>query len=162
MPQGAMPVLVGVGQVTDQWDGTAGPDGAPSPKSLCVTASKLALDDAGIAASEIDTLAVVRIFEDSVPGDRHPHGHNTNLPGTIARTVPESWHWPEWMARKAVDEPTIVEAGIRLIRSQNPKAWEELATAQLILSANREALARCHERALKTEQPVNCTIKLAP
>lgn len=84
------------------------------------------------------------------------------LPGTIARTVPESWHWPEWMARKAVDEPTIVEAGIRLIRSQNPKAWEELATAQLILSANREALARCHERALKTEQPVNCTIKLAP
>lgn len=87
MPQGAMPVLVGVGQVTDQWDGTAGPEGAPSPKSLCVTASKLALDDAGIAASEIDTLAVVRIFEDSVPGDRHPHGHNTNLPGTIARDI---------------------------------------------------------------------------
>ncbi|MEE1877535.1 DUF6118 family protein [Altererythrobacter litoralis] len=84
------------------------------------------------------------------------------LPGTIARAMPESWHWPEWMARKAVGEPTIVEAGIRLIRSQNPKAWEELATAQLILSANREALARCHERALKTEQPVNCTIKLAP
>ncbi|MCH2166029.1 MAG: hypothetical protein MK098_15490, partial [Marinovum sp.] len=32
-------------------------------------------------------LAVVRIFEDSVPGDRHPHGHNTNLPGTIARDI---------------------------------------------------------------------------
>ncbi|MEL6723490.1 MAG: acetyl-CoA acetyltransferase [Pseudomonadota bacterium] len=87
MPKGAMPVLVGVGQVTDHWDGTAGPDGAPSPKSLCVDASKIALADAGISASKIDTLAVVRIFEDSVPGDRHPHGHNTNLPGTIARDI---------------------------------------------------------------------------
>ena len=87
MPKGAMPVLVGVGQVTDHWDGTAGAAGAPSPRSLCVDASKLALEDAGIEASEIDTLAVVRIFEDSVPGDRHPHGHNTNLPGTIARDI---------------------------------------------------------------------------
>lgn len=87
MPKGSMPVLVGVGQVTDHWDGTAGPEGAPSPNSLCVSASKLALEDAGIAATEIDTLAVVRIFEDSVPGDRHPHGHNTNLPGTIARDI---------------------------------------------------------------------------
>ena len=87
MPKGAMPVLVGVGQVTDQWDGTAGAAGAPSPKSLCVSASEIALNDAGISASEIDTIAVVRIFEDSVPGDRHPHGHNTNLPGTIARDI---------------------------------------------------------------------------
>ena len=87
MPKGAMPVLVGVGQVTDHWDGTAGAAGAPSPRSLCVDASQLALEDAGIAASEIDTVAVVRIFEDSVPGDRHPHGHNTNLPGTIARDI---------------------------------------------------------------------------
>ena len=87
MPKGSMPVLVGVGQVTDHWDGTAGSDGAPSPNSLCVAASKIALEDAGVAATEIDTLAVVRIFEDSVPGDRHPHGHNTNLPGTIARDI---------------------------------------------------------------------------
>ena len=87
MPKGAMPVLVGVGQVTDQWDGTRGAEGAPSPKSLCVDASQIALQDAGISASDIDTIAVVRIFEDSVPGDRHPHGHNTNLPGTIARDL---------------------------------------------------------------------------
>lgn len=87
MLKGAMPVLVGVGQVTSQWDGTSGAAGAPSPNSLCVEASQIALNDAGINASEIDTLAVVRIFEDSVPGDRHPHGHNTNLPGTIARDI---------------------------------------------------------------------------
>ncbi|MEM7328239.1 MAG: acetyl-CoA acetyltransferase [Pseudomonadota bacterium] len=87
MPKGSLPVIVGVGQVTDHWDGTSEPDGAPSPKSLCVTASQIALEDAGVAANEIDTIAVVRIFEDSVPGDRHPHGHNTNLPGTIARDL---------------------------------------------------------------------------
>ena len=87
MPKGSIPVLVGVGQFTSHWDGTAGPAGAPSPNSLCVTASQAALTDAGIPASAIDTIAVVRIFEDSVPGDNHPHGHNTNLPGTIARDI---------------------------------------------------------------------------
>ena len=90
MSEGDLPVLVGVGQVTEHWDGTNGSHGAPSPKSLCVSASQIALDDAGVAASAIDMLAVVRIFEDSVPGDRHPHGHNTNLPGTIARDIEAS------------------------------------------------------------------------
>ena len=84
------------------------------------------------------------------------------LPGTIARAMPESWHWPEWMARKAVGEPTIVEAGIRLIRSQNREAWEELAVAQRIVSANREALERCNERARKAEEPINCSIRISP
>lgn len=82
------------------------------------------------------------------------------LPGTIARAMPESWQWPERMARKAVGEPTIVKAGIRLIRSQNPDAWEELTTAQRILSANREALEKCKERAVK-ERAVSCSIKIA-
>ncbi len=82
-------------------------------------------------------------------------------PGTIARAMPESWHWPERMARKAVGEPTILEAGIRLIRSQNPDAWEQLAATQSILSANREALDRCKERARKEKRPVSCTISIA-
>ena len=83
------------------------------------------------------------------------------IPGAIARAMPESWHWPERMARKAVGEPTIVETGIRLIRSQNSEAWEELAEAQRILSENREALARCNERAVKEERPVSCSIKIS-
>ena len=84
------------------------------------------------------------------------------LPGTIARAVPESWHWPEWIARKAVGEPSILEAGIRLIRSQNPEAWEELAEAQSILSKNREAFERCKERARKADQSVNCSLQMEP
>nr|WP_298280423.1 nucleotidyl transferase AbiEii/AbiGii toxin family protein [uncultured Bradyrhizobium sp.] len=84
------------------------------------------------------------------------------LPGTVARAVPESWNWPERMARKAVGEPSIVEAGIRLIRSQNPEAWEELAEAQGILSANREALELCKERVRNSKGSIRCTVVLKP
>jgi acetyl-CoA C-acetyltransferase len=89
MAKGDLPVLVGVGQSLSQWDGSAGPAGAPSPLSLMVNASKQALADTGAAnvAGAIDTIAVVRIFEDSVRGAPHPHGHNTNLPGTLARDL---------------------------------------------------------------------------
>ena len=89
MAKGAMPVLVGVGQCVSQWDGTQGPAGAPSPLSLARDATRAALSDAGPGdvASAIDTLAFVRIFEDSIPGDNHPHGHNANLPGTLARDI---------------------------------------------------------------------------
>lgn len=84
------------------------------------------------------------------------------LPGTIARAMPESWHWPERMARKAVGEPTIVEAGIQLIRSQNPEAWEELAEAQSVLSENQEVIERCKERARVTERSTSCSIQIKP
>lgn len=84
------------------------------------------------------------------------------LPGTIARAMPESWQWPERMARKAVGEPTIVEAGIRLIRSQNPEAWEELANTQRIVGANREALDRCIERAQEGGHSASCALRVKP
>jgi acetyl-CoA C-acetyltransferase len=89
MAKGDFPVLVGVGQSLSQWDGSGGAAGAPSPLSLMVDASKAALADTGAAgiAAAIDTIAVVRIFEDSVRGAPHPHGHNTNLPGTLARDI---------------------------------------------------------------------------
>ncbi|WP_300393272.1 acetyl-CoA acetyltransferase [Henriciella sp.] len=87
MAKGAMPVLVGVGQSMSQWDGKKGAEGAPSPLSLAHDASEAALKDAGIPATEIDALTFVRIFEDSVKGAPHPHGHNTNLPGTLARDL---------------------------------------------------------------------------
>lgn len=87
MAKGAMPVLVGVGQITSHWQADLPVDQAPSPKSLCVDATKIALSDAGVSAADIDTVAVVRIFEDSVPNAPHPHGHNTNLAGTIVRDL---------------------------------------------------------------------------
>ncbi|MCI4645345.1 MAG: acetyl-CoA acetyltransferase [Hyphomonadaceae bacterium] len=88
MAKGDMPVLVGVGQKVSHWDGSAGSVGAPSPLSLAHDASRAALADAGLSEADvIDTLAFVRIFEDSIPSAPHPHGHNTNLPGTLARDL---------------------------------------------------------------------------
>ena len=84
------------------------------------------------------------------------------LPGTIARAMPESWQLPERMARKAVGAPTIVEAGLRMIESQNPDGFEELIAAQSILNANREALDRCKERAQEKNLSVSCSIELSP
>ncbi len=87
MAKNAMPVLVGAGQAMSQWDGSQGANGAPSPLSLMAEAAKAAFGDCGAAtiASAIDAVVVARIFEDSTRADRHPHGHNTNLPGTLAR-----------------------------------------------------------------------------
>jgi acetyl-CoA C-acetyltransferase len=92
MAKGSIPVLVGVGQSMSQWDGSNGPVGAPSPLSLMTEASIAALANCGTASAEeiasaIDTVAVVRIFEDSIGRAPHPHGHNKNLPGTLARNL---------------------------------------------------------------------------
>lgn len=84
------------------------------------------------------------------------------LPGTIARAMPESWHWPERMARHALGEPTFVEAGIRLIRSHNPEAWEELAAAHRILSENHQTLEKCNAQARETGRNVSCSMEIKP
>lgn len=90
MAKGDLPVIVGVGQTVSQWDGKNGTVGAPSPLSLMVDASKTALADAKISSGAIDTIAVVRINQDSYQNAPRPLGHNANLPGTLARDLSAS------------------------------------------------------------------------
>ena len=87
MAKGAMPVLVGVNQVTDHWTAADGADKAPSPLDLCVSASRGALADAGISAEHVETLAVARLTVESGGRPRYLFGQNHNLPGTIARDL---------------------------------------------------------------------------
>lgn len=64
------PVLIGVGQAVDHWDGSDAA-AAPSPQSLMQRASEAALADTGAAdavRAAIDVVAVVRHFADSAPG----------------------------------------------------------------------------------------------
>ncbi len=64
------PVLIGVGQAVDHWDGSDAAT-APSPQSLMQHASEAALADTGAAEAvraAIDVIAVVRHFADSAPG----------------------------------------------------------------------------------------------
>lgn len=82
----SVPVIVGVGQYTDDWAGITDVEVAPSPLSLATRASKQALADANIPSNSIDAIAVVRTMEDSTPFG-HPFGKNENFPGTLARNV---------------------------------------------------------------------------
>ena len=92
------PVLIGVGQVVDHWDGSDAAS-APSPQSLMQRAAEAALADTGAGEAvgcAIDVVAVVRHFADSAPGmvpegtggcDKPPLGLAGRLGITPARAI---------------------------------------------------------------------------
>lgn len=82
------------------------------------------------------------------------------LPGVVARTLPESWHMPERLARHLVGEPTLWEAGVRIMRADSPEAWRAIADAAEMRRDNREAIDACEQAASKAQHPVRCTITL--
>lgn len=82
------------------------------------------------------------------------------LPGTIARAMPDSWHWPERMAARMVNEPSVLDAGIRLIRSQNQRAWDAMLEVAKIEGENRAEIQSCKAKAAKQRAPVVCSVKI--
>jgi hypothetical protein len=82
------------------------------------------------------------------------------LPGAIARSMPESWRWPERMATRMLGQPTIVDAGIHLIRSENPAHWDAIADAARFERDNREVINRCKQTARKTKASVSCVVRV--
>jgi hypothetical protein len=69
------------------------------------------------------------------------------LPGTIARAMPESWHWPERMAARMVGASSRWDAGARLMQSDSPEAWNALVQAADIQRDNRDAIDACRKSA---------------
>jgi hypothetical protein len=84
------------------------------------------------------------------------------LPGTIARAVPDSWHWPERMATRMVGEGTRWDAGARLMQSDSAEAWSALAQAADIQRDNRDAIDACRKNAATSQQSVRCTVRIRP
>ena len=84
------------------------------------------------------------------------------LPGTIARAMPESWHWPERMAARMVGAPSRWDAGARLMQSESPEAWNALVQAADIQRDNRDAIDACRRTAATSQQPARCTVKIRP
>lgn len=82
------------------------------------------------------------------------------LPGTIARTMPESWHWPERMAARMVGESSRWDAGTRLMRSESPQALNALERAADLLRDNQDAIDVCRKSAATSRQPVQCKVKI--
>lgn len=84
------------------------------------------------------------------------------LPGTIARVMPESWHWPERMAARIVGAPSRWDAGAQLMQSDSPEAWNALVQAADIQRENRDAIDACRKSAATSQQPVRCSVKIRP
>ena len=83
-----LPILIGVGQVVDHWDGVSTQD-APSPLSLITGACRNAVADTGIdkLAKHIDYVAIVRLFSDSLPMAFAPFGSVDNYPEAVAKNL---------------------------------------------------------------------------
>ncbi|AVA12954.1 DUF6118 family protein [Sphingopyxis sp. MG] len=82
------------------------------------------------------------------------------LPGFVARILPTSWHLPERIAARTVREPTLWEAGTRIMHADSPAAWQAIAEAAEMRRYNREAIDACVQQAAKAKQPVRCTIRV--
>jgi hypothetical protein len=82
------------------------------------------------------------------------------LPGFVARILPTSWHLPERIAARTVREPTLWEAGIRIMHADSPAAWQSIADADEMRRDNREVIDACVRKAAKAKKPVRCTIRV--
>ncbi len=82
------------------------------------------------------------------------------LPGFGARILPTSWHLPERIAARTVREPTLWDAGTRLMQAGNPEGWQAIVDAAEMRRDNRKAIDACVQRAAKAKQPVRCTIRV--
>lgn len=84
------------------------------------------------------------------------------LPGTVARAMPDGWHWPERMAARMVGASSRWDAGARLMQSDSPEAWNVLVQAADIRRDNQDTIDACRKTASTSQQPVRCTVKIRP
>lgn len=82
------------------------------------------------------------------------------LPGTIARAMPESWQWPEWMAERALGDSSRWNAGSRMMQSTDPRAWHVLVAAADMQRDNRDKIEDCRKRANSSGKNVSCTLQI--
>ncbi|OYW85154.1 MAG: hypothetical protein B7Z20_09600 [Sphingobium sp. 32-64-5] len=75
------------------------------------------------------------------------------LPGFAARLAPTDWHWPERLAARTVREPTLWEAGTRIMRADSPHAWQSIADAAELRRDNHEAIDACEQQAANGLSP---------
>lgn len=79
----------------------------------------------------------------------------------IARALPTSWHVPEKLAAGVIADNRWT-AGQRMMTSYAPRAWERIARAAELDSANRKALDECGKDAARTGRAQRCIVKIDP
>jgi hypothetical protein len=81
-------------------------------------------------------------------------------PGWAASIGPQSWLWPEQVARRTLGEPSLWDAGIRLMRAGNPEGWRVIVDAADLARENRDTIGACEKASAKSKGPVRCTIRI--
>ena len=81
-------------------------------------------------------------------------------PGWAASIGPQSWLWPERVARRTLGEASVWDAGIRLMRAGNPEGWQAIVDAADLAGENRDTIAACEKMAMKADKSVRCTISI--
>lgn len=82
------------------------------------------------------------------------------LPGVVLRVLPTSWHMPESMAAHIIGEPSLWEAGIRLMQAGNPGGWRAVVAADEMRRDNRKVIEACERAAIKASKTVRCMIAI--
>ena len=159
----SLPIIVGVGQVVDHWDGRD-LDQSPSPISLITESIKRAQADAGVfdLVEKIDTLAVVRAYTDSLRKPFDPFGKAKNFPAAVIeaaslspkRTIYSTagGEQPQSLVNELSED--IARGDIRMAMITGGEALATLKTAlkkQLALDWSSEADADIEERGTQTD-----------
>ena len=82
------------------------------------------------------------------------------MAGPIARMAPVSWLWPERVATRVLDEPTLWDAGDRLMLAANPEGWRAIIAGADIVRNNGQAIDRCRQQSGKGKKTVRCSIEV--
>lgn len=83
------------------------------------------------------------------------------LPGSIARSVPEKWYWPEAMAAGIMRrEPW--DAGTRLLAASDSERLKQIAAGALLQANNVDTIGDCRARAARVKRRVSCRISVDP
>ena len=80
--------------------------------------------------------------------------------GPIARALPAGWSVPEKMAAAALNLDRW-DAGARLMQSENPQGWAQVAEGAKLERENRPALEACWRAATLTGKAQRCAVSVA-
>jgi len=141
--QDSTPILVGAGQFTEK---NVDPVLAHPPMGIAAAAAKAALMDTGVGdalPALIDTLAVIRIFQDSTnrPRGPNPFGRAENPPRAVARRIGANpinaiysnvgGNTPQQLVSEMAERITAGDVSVALITGS-----EAIKTAQLAMRNN--------------------------
>ena len=80
--------------------------------------------------------------------------------GPIARALPAGWSVPERMAAATLNLDRW-DAGARLMQSDNPQGWAQVAVGAKLERENRPALEDCWRAATRTGKAQRCAVTVA-